>query len=151
MYSHTALQSQYHNDNVTYSLWASNISVFIVSRLSPPEAKPEKPAWYERILQIIYIYFLQGKWLYKNVHLIPLNKIWVLAQGGYWTVSVESWEQSRSRSHDIYPLAKFRAEPTVKHKIDATQARVCIWSKNKYELLINVQLLLVKFSNWWII
>lgn len=48
--------------------------VLILSGLPTPEAKPETPAWYENILQIIIL--LQGKWVYKNVSLIPSNKIW---------------------------------------------------------------------------
>lgn len=41
----------------------NNYPVIILSGLYTSEAKPEKPAWYENILQIINV--LQGKWAYK--------------------------------------------------------------------------------------
>lgn len=106
--------------------------------LSTPEAKPEKPAWYENILQITNL--LQGKWVYKNVLLIPFNKMWALAQGGCWTEQIHD-------QHMIYltfNLAKLHGWNYCETWDKAIWLSGCMWYKNKHGFMMNVRSLLIK-------
>lgn len=117
----TTMNQHCYDANTTVDWWQSSMcdySITLLAMLSTPEAKSEKPAWYENILQTINVLQIS---VYKcqYVNLIPFNKMW--AQEGCWTVLVDRYEQGRSMTNSWWSvhtiLSYVMAEMIVSHNM----------------------------------